>query len=93
MRYNTSAGADRSQRQRHNAAQDSAGDAAARPLRVVNEIDGNLQVTSPRNDSRVDRGASGDSPAATRPRSDTSRGRHKYLEGAVLDHRSGNFIE
>ena len=91
-RDDAATGTGRSQRQRHNAARDNAGDAAARPLRVVNEIDGNLQVTSPRNDSGVDRGASGDPPAATRSRSDSSRGRHKYLEGAVLDHRSGNFI-
>ena len=78
-------------RRRHGNRDDAASNASTDRRRVDDVGNGALRVTSPRDGSAVGRGAAGDAEVAP-SRATSQRGRHRYLEGAVLDHRSGNFI-
>ena len=70
------------------------GPSTQQPERVVNDVGGGaLEIVSPRsrNNSAERDGARGD--ARDVRLSPTRRhGRHLYLEGAIVDHRHGNFI-
>ena len=78
-------------RRRHANCDDAVSGTNANRRRVDDVGDGALRVTSPQDGSATGRGAAGDAEVAP-SRSTSQRGRHRYLEGAVLDHRSGNFI-